>query len=693
MSMFRYKKVDNSSHYSWMRGVLKRFLPGVMLVAALGISIIVFEYRLMVDEVAEDLHDFLNTASKDIQAKGLEVGIVAQWMADAMEAGLFDDPKKAAKLCYQILESAPQFSGIYIVFRKSPLSTYDEDRVVYFKRDFSAGGKLTETDHFEQSKDLLNYKGLLEFYAENKGSGHPNYYAYYKYDENRFVVGDMRPIIKNGVFWGAAGVDMRLSGIDWLLSKRQSLSKAEFILMENNGKVLAETIGKKGWNLPVSITNMHGLGGAVLDLKLSHQDGKQPTVGASASLVLEDRFNHNVGVYRDPILDESFFIVNVPLQSLDWNLLMMLPYVETMMPVWVTVLKIGITFLISMIVLIVGAFLSFKYLHHSFERESISINRFVREDINSLDEGLEWAYRHAWLKPCAEEIARLVDLRSRLSRLHQKWIADVDRINTLCKQEEHSLKNVGDSVGKVMKSLEDMMITSDALTETMTVLSKNAHDAVSNVHVGQDELAHMQSMMTSLAEATRAISLKLVEMSEKANNIGKVIETITKIADYTHLLSLNAAMEAEKAGEHGTGFSVVAQEIRRLSDQTSFATMDVEQMVQDMQNSVTSGVVEVDKFTEEVKRSVREVTHLNSQFVSMMNGVLALSPRFDSARTSVKNQFEEANLVHEATTHLHQESEASKAINQTLSALVKELRYNFSDDLQGTERGSRHDAS
>ena len=95
--------------------------------------------------------------------------------------------------------------------------------------------------------------------------------------------------------------------------------------------------------------------------------------------------------------------------------------------------------------------------------------------------------------------------------------------------------------------------------------------------------------MGQVVDASAAINSRLATLSEKATNIGMVVTTITKVADQTNLLSLNAAIEAEKAGDYGRGFGVVATEIRRLADQTAVATSDIEQIVKEMQSAVAAG--------------------------------------------------------------------------------------------------------
>ena len=108
---------------------------------------------------------------------------------------------------------------------------------------------------------------------------------------------------------------------------------------------------------------------------------------------------------------------------------------------------------------------------------------------------------------------------------------------------------------------------------------------------------------------------------KKASGINSVVTTITKVADQTNLLSINAAIEAEKAGEAGRGFLVVAREIRRLADQTAVATLDIEQMVRQMQAAVSAGVMEMDKFREDVRGGIMQTSEISGQMGQILDQV------------------------------------------------------------------------
>jgi methyl-accepting chemotaxis protein WspA len=141
------------------------------------------------------------------------------------------------------------------------------------------------------------------------------------------------------------------------------------------------------------------------------------------------------------------------------------------------------------------------------------------------------------------------------------------------------------------------------------------------------------------------------------------VTTITKVADQTNLLSLNAAIEAEKAGEYGRGFSVVAVEIRRLADQTAVATYDIEQMVKEIQSAVSAGVMGMDKFSEEVRRGVHEIQEVSNQLSQIIQQVQALAPRVEAVNEGMQAQSAGAEQITQSLAQL------SEAAQQTVESL------------------------
>jgi tetratricopeptide (TPR) repeat protein len=102
------------------------------------------------------------------------------------------------------------------------------------------------------------------------------------------------------------------------------------------------------------------------------------------------------------------------------------------------------------------------------------------------------------------------------------------------------------------------------LLKTINDVTEVAEQTAHMAGTGQNGLARMEATMRQVMEAGGAVNATLGVLNEKASNINQVVTTITKVADQTNLLSPNAAIEAEKAGEHGRGFAFVATEIRRL---------------------------------------------------------------------------------------------------------------------------------
>jgi methyl-accepting chemotaxis protein WspA len=241
------------------------------------------------------------------------------------------------------------------------------------------------------------------------------------------------------------------------------------------------------------------------------------------------------------------------------------------------------------------------------------------------------------------------------------------------KQLEATVAEQLASTNEVTATAQQIAATSMSVVRAMDDVKGQAVETANSASHSQQDLDQMETVMRDLVTATAAITSKLDVMHEKANNINTVVTTITKVADQTNLLSLNAAIEAEKAGEYGTGFAVVAREIRRLADQTAVATLEIEQMVKEMQGAVSIGVMEMDHFSKTVTSAVEDVVRISDQVELVIEQVKGLTPKFEMVGQSIEEQSQGAQQISEAMQQLsqgsQQTSDALRESNRALEAL------------------------
>jgi methyl-accepting chemotaxis protein WspA len=228
------------------------------------------------------------------------------------------------------------------------------------------------------------------------------------------------------------------------------------------------------------------------------------------------------------------------------------------------------------------------------------------------------------------------------------------------RQLEATVAEQAASTREVSATSTQISATSAELLRTMDSVSMTVAETAATAATGHGELGGLEGAIAQLAKSTASISGRLGVINERASKISSVVTAITRISDQTALLSLNAAIEAEKAGEFGKGFSVVAREISRLADQTAVATEDIEGVVRQMQSSVSSGVMEMDRFSGEVRRRVEEVNKIAAQLGQIIDQVGALGPQFATAREGVNAQAQGAQQISEAMRQLAETADQTK---------------------------------
>lgn len=270
-------------------------------------------------------------------------------------------------------------------------------------------------------------------------------------------------------------------------------------------------------------------------------------------------------------------------------------------------------------------------------------------------------------------MTELTSLVSQAQRSSVQVTTSVTEIAATSKQQQATATETAATTTEIGATSREIAATSRDLVRTMTEVSTAADQASVLAGSGRQGLARMEDTMHSVMGAADLVNAKLAILNEKAGNINQVVVTIVKVADQTNLLSLNAAIEAEKAGEYGRGFAVVATEVRRLADQTAVATYDIEQMVREIQSAVSAGVMGMDKFSEEVRRGMAEVQQVGEQLSQIIHQVQALAPRVLMVNEGMQAQATGAEQINHALVQLGDASSQTVESLRQASFAIDEL--------------------
>lgn len=260
-------------------------------------------------------------------------------------------------------------------------------------------------------------------------------------------------------------------------------------------------------------------------------------------------------------------------------------------------------------------------------------------------------------------VGSLSTLTGQVQRAAIVMNSSVTDIAATARQQQATTSEVAATTTEIGATSKEIYATSKELLKTMNEVAGVAEETASLATGGQTGLVRMEETMNLFVEALAGINARLGVLSEKAANINQVVTTISKVADLTNLLSLNAAIEAEKAGEFGRGFAVVATEIRRLADQTAVSSYDIEQMVKEMSSAVAAGVMGMDKFAEQIRRGVQDVRQVSTQLSGIIRQVQTLTPRVLAVNEGMEAQATGADQITQALSGL------SDATQQTADSL------------------------
>ncbi len=628
--------------------------------------------------------DTREIASK-IEAQNLEAVSVSKAMALAQMSGLFGSREASTRYAKNILSNYPRFTGAYFAYEPNADQNDKEflERAGDIKKGLNSEGRFLpywfvekgETGSIKLSplidmENSLYYQGCKEKFL----SGNPEKYMVtepYLY-EGKMIVEQTFPIEIDGKFVGIAGVDRALTKIHAYLEGFKPYKSAAFVLLSRQGKIISSTMPLISEDTAARLRSEGKTGdleGEMLKRMMTRNISETDYAG-----ILKRFYTHNgpplLVRAPDPLDGDKDIFSGTRIDTGDWTIVMRVSEDEIISPIKEILLHI---LLISCAGLL-ATFFVLAWLAKKISRpitEAVTVARRVSKGdftVEVPEDADDETGR--LLSALGGMIRNLNGLIGQVQRSGVQVTSSCNELAAAAKEQEATMSHQVGSTDRVVESVAGISRVAARLADTVKQVVAASEETSGFASRSQKDLAGMKEAMVRMEDASRSISNHLESINEKAENVTHVVDTITKVADQTNLLSLNAAIEAEKAGEYGRGFNVVAREIRRLADQTAVATLDIEQMVQGMQSAVSAGVMEMDKFVAEVKGSAEDVGKIGGQLALIIDRVQTISPRFEEINLAVSSQSDDARTINVSMTNLKEELEETlESFRETYDAI------------------------
>lgn len=218
-------------------------------------------------------------------------------------------------------------------------------------------------------------------------------------------------------------------------------------------------------------------------------------------------------------------------------------------------------------------------------------------------------------------ISHIVGIAEEVSASSEELSASGDQVGLMAEQVGYSIENVASGSEEQSAKIEETAHSVDSLFKQINEISKSSKEmteysdnVMKNIEKGNISVDHSINQIVNVKDDTAQVAKIIKYLGDTSNEIGNIIGLINGIAAQTNLLALNAAIEAARAGDAGRGFSVVADEIRELAEESSKATDKIANLINKIQENVSEAVNKTNQTVETVSNSVQAIEETKNVF-------------------------------------------------------------------------------
>jgi len=229
------------------------------------------------------------------------------------------------------------------------------------------------------------------------------------------------------------------------------------------------------------------------------------------------------------------------------------------------------------------------------------------------------------------------------------------------------------SVSETSTTVEEVRQAADVVNQKARLVSDRAQKAVEVSQTGEVAVNETIEVMAHIRTQMESVGDSIIRLSEQSQAIGEIIATVNDLADQSNLLAVNASIEAAKAGEHGKGFVVVAEEIKSMAEQSKQATRNVRAILSDIQKAVSTAVLATEQGSKAVEAGVRQSTDAGEAIRALTQSIKESAQAAILIATSARQQLTGMDQMTVAMENIDQASAETAASTRQAESAAQNL--------------------